>query len=233
VTLCSRFDPGGIAQAYTRASISNSFAGGGFTKIATAHHWTFIAELACATPCCVTLVSYPLAPHSPAKDSIPHLAKLYYTLMSQSKAADETTVFMGDSAGGNIVLCLPLYVVSKDPQAPLPDSILAIAPGADCRVVNEDIPKMDAFDPFLSHAYIQEMSRLWCKDVDPASPMVSPLLADLEILKSRNVRLDGIAGTWDVLWPDIKLLKEKAEKTGVSGSWYIAEEQMHCYPLVW
>lgn len=169
-------------------------------------------------PANVTVVSYPLAPHSPAKDSIPHLAKLYYTIMQESKERNEQITFVGDSAGGNIVLCLPLYVAHKDDQAPLPSRILVIAPGADARIDNPDIIKIEPFDPFLSHAYIQEVTDLWAKGVDKSDPMVTPLKADFGPFKKNKVILDGIYGTWDVLAPDDKLLMEKARNEGLTGS---------------
>lgn len=196
-------------------------------------HWQFVHELAISVPAMVTVVSYPLAPHSPAKDSIPHLAKLYYTIMQESKDKNEEIIFMGDSAGGNIVLCLPLYVAARDEQAPLPFRILVIAPGADCRITNPDIPPLDAYDPFLSYAYLQEVTALWAKDLDRGDPMVTPLLADFTPLKKNNVILDGIFGTWDVLAPDNKLLMEKARDAGLEGSYIVAEEQIHVYPLTW
>lgn len=202
-------------------------------RVAVIQHWHFVHELACAVPANVTLVSYPLAPHSPAKDSIPHLAKLYYTIMEESKDKNEEIIFMGDSAGGNIVLCLPLHIAHRDENAPLPARILVIAPGADCRVTNPEIQAIDPYDPFLSYDYLLEVTELWAKGLDKADPMVTPLLADFTPFKKHNVILDGNYGTWDVLAPDDKLLMEKAKAAGLSGSWLVHEEQMHVYPLIW
>lgn len=153
--------------------------------------------------------------------------------MQESKEKNEEIIFMGDSAGGNIVLCLPLFVVNNDEQAPLPRRILVIAPGVDCRIINPEIPALDAYDPFLSHAYIKEVTELWAKGVDKADPMVTPLLADFTPFKKHNVILDGNYGTWDVLAPDDRLLMEKARDEGLEGSWLIGTEQMHVYPLTW
>ena len=192
-----------------------------YLRTPVVQHWCLLHELACAVPANVTVVSYPLAPHSPAAQSIPHLAKLYYTIMQESKDKNEEVIFMGDSAGGNIVLCLPLYVAHKDDQA------------ADCRIINPEIKPLAEYDPFLTYEYIQEVAGLWAKGLDRGDPMVSPLLADFAPFKKNNVILDGNYGTWDLLAPDDKLLMEKAKKEGLEGSWLIGEEQMHVYPLTW
>lgn len=153
--------------------------------------------------------------------------------MQESKEKNEEIIFMGDSAGGNIVLCLPLYVAHKDEQATLPSRILVIAPAADCRVSNPEIKPLTAYDPFLTYDYIQEVAGLWSKGLDRGDPMVSPLLADFTPFKKNNVILDGTFGTWDILAPDDKLLMEKAKSEGLEGAWLIGSEQMHVYPVTW
>ncbi|KAI1455494.1 hypothetical protein F4805DRAFT_435723 [Annulohypoxylon moriforme] len=52
------------------------FPGGGFQAPASSEHWKFCAHLASSLPQSrITLVSYPLAPHSPAKVTLPFLRK--------------------------------------------------------------------------------------------------------------------------------------------------------------
>lgn len=199
----------------------------------SSQHWSLLAEMACAIPATVTLISHPLAPNSPAKDSIPHLARLYPLIMQESANRGETVTFMGDSAGGNVAFCLVHHVLSKSPETLAPSGVFVISPCADARNDNPEMKKVDKKDPLLDVAYTGDVAAKWTLGMSRADPMVSPVLADLAVFKARNVRLDGIVGTWDVLAPDTLILLDKARKEGLQGSWAIFEEQMHCFPLTW
>ena len=72
-------------------------------------HWKLCAELSHRLPhSTISIVSYPLAPNSPAKDSIPALEALYPHLFPSATETDEEITFAGDSAGGCVVLGLVL-----------------------------------------------------------------------------------------------------------------------------
>lgn len=192
-----------------------------------------MTELAISTPAIVTLVSYPLAPNSPAKDSIPLLAKAYNELLRQSEANNEIVTLMGVSAGGNVAICLVLYVLGSASDAPAPYSIFVMSPCADCRNDNPEMKNVDRRDPLLDSQYTGEVAAAWTDGVSRSNPMVSPVLANLSLLRYRNVRLDGIVGTWDVLAPDALILMERAQAADILGSWLVWEGQMHCWPLTW
>jgi acetyl esterase/lipase len=192
-----------------------------------------MVELACALPAIVTLVSYPLAPNSPAKDSISHLGKLYQSIMQESSRKTEIVTFMGDSAGGNVAISLVLYVLSRKPEAPVPSSIFLISPCADARNNNPAMKETDKHDPLLDVKYTDEVAKRWTIGMDRSDPIVSPVLADLGILKKRGIRLDGLVGTWDVLCPDTLLLLDRAREQGLQGRWLVWQEQMHCFVLTW
>jgi acetyl esterase/lipase len=196
-------------------------------------HWSLVAEMSCKIPALVTIVSYPLAPNSPAKDSIPHLSKLYHTILEESESKDEIVTFMGDSAGGNVAICLVLYILSKETEAKVPSSLFLISPCADARNTNPDMKATDRLDPLLDSGYTDDVAAKWSIGLDRADPMVSPLLGDMEILKRRSIRLDGLVGTYDVLAPDALLLVEKARQAGVAGRWLKWDGQMHCFLLTW
>lgn len=191
--------------------------------------------IARTTGAIVTVVSYPLAPNTPAKDSMPMLLRLYLRLFDSD---DEQITFMGDSAGGNVALALVLAAL-REPQAsdvpPLvPHAIFLISPCADAKNDNPAMRDTDKNDPLLSVKYTGEVAEAWAKGLpDRGDPLVSPTYGDLGALRRRGVRLDGIVGTWDVLCPDTLVLLDKAAKAGIAGEWLVAEEQMHCFPLIW
>jgi len=178
------------------------------------------------------MVSYPLAPKSPAKDSIPSLVPFYRSIL-QFQEGGEQVILMGDSAGGNVALCLVLYVLSQDPEAPIPNSIFLISPCADARNSNPQMKLIDKHESILSVSFTGQVAEKWAVGLDRADPLVTPLLGPLELLKERGIRVDGITGTYDVLSPDTLLLIEKLQKVDVTGSWLVWERQMHCFPLAW
>ena len=167
---------------------------------------------------------------------------------------DEDVIFAGDSSGANIALALPLHVVSRNPAARLPDSILLISPPVDLRNENPEMRRVDRIDPVLGFKSADDSARAWTGvdgDTDkhgsdgvhvangiqpkvlPADDArVSPLLADLQVLARRNVVVSGIIAGADVLGPDAKLLVQRCRELGVPGEWLVWDKQMHCFPLV-
>lgn len=196
-------------------------------------HWSFTQEIAQRTDATVTIVSYPLAPNSPARDSIRALTVLYDTLLRQSHEAQEEIVFMGDSAGGNVAICLVTTILARDRAAPVPHSIFLISPCADMSNSNPQIHVADKKDPILTAGFTGGVAKAWTMGMDASDPSVSPVSADLGVLRERDIRLHGIMGTADVLYPDAKLLFDRAKAAGVSGRWLVWEGQMHCFPLAW
>ena len=92
---------------------------------------------------------------------------------------------------------------------------------------------VDKHEPVLSVSFTGQVAEKWAIGLDRADPLVTPLLGPLAFLQQRNVRVDGITGTYDVLLPDTLLLIEKMQKVGITGSWLVWERQMHCFPLAW
>lgn len=220
------------------------FAGGGWQNQATTQHWTLCSHIAVELtsqgyPTVVSVVSYPLAPNSPSAVAFPQLEKLYHALLPASLSntgnnTDTEIVFAGDSAGGNIALALPLHILSKDPSARAPDSLMLMSPAVDLRNSNPEMAVVEKHDPMLSVQFVNETAAAWCgKDMDPSDPRVSPLLGDVTVLAKRGVRVNGVIAGYDVLAPDCVLFVKKCEEAGVRGQWLHWDKQMHCFPLAY
>lgn len=167
------------------------FAGGGFQAPAGGEHWKLCATMAAdllQDDVRIVLVSYPLAPRSPAKQSLPLLRN--WLLMALQEAnnnarADEHITLMGDSAGGNVVLGLAFWwseqleLVTEElkgrdehmepaKRAELEalkrlKSVVAISPPTDFRNVNPAIAEADKLDPILTQEVTQGAADAWCK----------------------------------------------------------------------
>lgn len=201
---------------------------------ASSEHWALCAEFASQLPdTTVSIVSYPLAPNSPAPVTIPHLLRLYNHIMRDAQDANENVIFAGDSAGGNIILCLTLLALVEDENAPCPSALLAICPSTDLRRHNPDIQVIAKHDPLLNIPFINRTALNWRGEWEAGDPRISPLLANIEPFVRRSIKIHGVVGRYDILSPDAILFREKCSLAGVQGEWLEWDKQMHCFPLTW
>jgi acetyl esterase/lipase len=208
------------------------FPGGAWQVPAGSAHWglgvDMVEELEGTA---VTIVSYPLAPNTPAPTTFPQLQALYSLLMRESADAGETVTLAGDSAGGNIVLALTIQEVHDHPEAYHPTTVFAISPSVELTRENPDIKKVERYDPILSHEAIVNSANAWAGDWDTRDPRLSPLYADLSVLVKAGIRVHGVTAGWDVLSPDAVKFRDACGEAGVKGQWLEWDKQMHCFPL--
>lgn len=210
------------------------FAGGGWQMPPSSEHWVLCAELAKQLPdTTISMISYPLAPNTPAPVSFPGILKLYHTLLQRASDDNEKVILAGDSAGGNIVLCLTLTALLEDPDCRVPSALFVISPSTDLRRQNPDIQVVAKKDPILTIPFINATAQKWRADWDPCDPRISPLYADVSPLAKRGVDVHGVFGRYDILSPDALLFREKCNQAFVKGEWLDWEKQMHCFPLMW
>jgi acetyl esterase/lipase len=221
------------------------FAGGGWRMPASADHWALTSKLAASCPdTTVSLVSYPLAPNSPAPESIPILLELLPILLNACAATNETAILAGDSAGGNLALALPLEMLRaateehdpNTPPPPMPAHILVVSPSTDLRRCNPEIPIIERKDPLLRHEFVKATSETWRGSWPADDTRLSPLLLPLHVLRAlsdRGVQVHGVTGGYDILTPDALLFRDRLVEAGVGGSWLHWEKQMHVYPVSW
>ncbi|KAI4838614.1 alpha/beta-hydrolase, partial [Aureobasidium sp. EXF-8845] len=197
------------------------FAGGGWQMPPSPEHWKLCAELCHRVPnTVVTIVSYPLAPNSPAKESMPMLERLYPHLFPVIEAEKATTeiIFAGDSAGGNVALGLVIKVLSSVPSAPL----LVVSPAVDLRKqpvasspFEKDLKATDKTDALLGIPFTNGTAENWSRGADPEAPWISPVLADVAVFRERGVAIYGITAGADVLAPPAKHFAELCKEQGV------------------
>jgi acetyl esterase/lipase len=192
----------------------------------------------------ISLVSYPLAPINPAPTSFPKLLELYRTLLRDADEAGDRVILAGDSAGGNIILCLVLEALKEDAAAgdsivveqkrmPHPTAIMAICPSTDMTRSNPDIEKRKGDDPILTPQFIRETAKAWKGDWEPSDQRISPINADISLLAKAGIHVHGVTGGYDILGPDGIVFRDLCAKHDVAGEWLQWEKQMHCWLLTW
>jgi acetyl esterase/lipase len=217
------------------------FAGGGWQVPPGSEHWAFVAEMTNkVTGLTATLVSYPLAPESPASVAMPLLRNMYTTLMEESLVQGETVIFAGDSSGVNIAISLVTWALSEGETAPA--AILAISPSTDLRHLDPGLKEFEKSDPVLTVPLIRSTAQAWStpggntEDGNVVTwsaydPRVSPVLADLKRLAKRGAKMHCVTGTHDVLSVETNVFRDHCNDAGVEGNWLEWEGKMHCFPL--
>lgn len=122
------------------------FAGGSWPSPQMGDHFKFLGSITqrLKQPTVITLISYPLAPKSPAPATFPKLSSLYSTLSKHPVFCEEDVYFAGDSSGANIALaltmcCLGRYTLPHSPAPQAPGSLLLISPTVDSLHEHPDI----------------------------------------------------------------------------------------------
>ncbi|KAK3707317.1 hypothetical protein LTR37_012161 [Vermiconidia calcicola] len=210
------------------------FAGGAWSMPPSSEHWALCVEFVKQLPdTTVSIVSYPLAPNSPAPKALPQLMVMYKSIMRDAQGAGEEVLFVGDSAGGNVILCLTLAALAEDEKAPCPTTLMVISPACDLSNQNPEMSRTEKHDPLLRTRFTGDSATKWRDSWDAKDSRVTPSAADVSALVRRGVQVHGVTGSYDILSPDAVLFRDKCRAAGVRGEWLHWEKQMHCFALAW
>ncbi len=180
--------------------------GGSYMAEPSPNHWDFVSDLANETGATVIMPDYPLTPNHNYKDVFEIMIPLYKELINQ--ISTENLIIMGDSAGGGLGLALEEKLGEENIS--MPSKTILISPWLDVRLENPEIDEVQKEDKMLNKEILKLAGILYAAgDID--SYLVNPIDGDLSKLKNVTI----LTGTDDILNPDVKVLKEKAEKQGV------------------
>ena len=182
--------------------------GGGYVIGSIASHRHLVSELGRAASVQTLAIDYRLAPEAVFPAAVDDALTAYRWLIGNGYAANRIAV-AGDSAGGG--LAVALLVAIRDAGLPQPACAVAISPWVDLAATGASMQAKAAVDPMVQRPGLVEWGALYLGDADPASPLASPIHADLagiaplliqvgseETLLDDAVRLAGVAGAAQV-----------------------------------
>lgn len=184
------------------------FHGGSYVAEATEKHWQFIEQIVKDTSSTVIMPDYPLTPKYDYKDVFKMVVPLYKEIVD--RVDSNQLVIMGDSAGAGLSLALEERVGEEN--LPMPEKTILISPWLDVRLTNPEIDEVQKNDKQLNKETLKLAGVAYAGEDGINSYLVNPIEGDLSKLKNITI----LTGTYDILNPDVHLLKERAEKVGVS-----------------
>lgn len=183
------------------------FHGGSYVAEATNEHWEFIEQIVEDTGATVILPDYPLTPKYTYKEVFEMVVPLYKEILD--KVDTNNLILIGDSAGGGLGLALEEKIGEEN--LPMPAKTILISPWLDVRLTNPEIDEVQKSDKELNKETLKLAGIAYAGEDGINSYLVNPIDGDLSKLKNVTI----LTGTNDILNPDTKVLKEKAEKVGI------------------
>ncbi|RDH78400.1 alpha/beta hydrolase [Mycolicibacterium moriokaense] len=193
--------------------------GGAYVVRPTVMHWLLYAMMARRTGATVVVPVYPLATDGGSAGSVvPSIADLI------ASHSDSRVGVYGDSAGGGLVLAAVQRLVADG--RPVPTSLVLVSPFLDVTMSNPAIASVD--DPVLDPASLRKSGLMWAGALDPKDPLVSPLYGSLAGLPPTRV----FSGSRDVLYPDVVLLRQRAEKQSAPMDFDLRDGLVHNWAML-
>jgi monoterpene epsilon-lactone hydrolase len=200
--------------------------GGGFVQGCSATRRMLTIKLAEDMGYNVISVDYSLSPESWFPKGLEECLKVYQEILKTYKP--ESVAFLGESAGGNLVLALGL--LAKDRKVPLPSCIVSFSPVTQSSNQTESFKNNAKKDYIVNYTIKQELIDAYLHGDESllANPYVCPLYGDLKGLPPIFLNYSDS----EVLADDTLLFNKKAQEAGVETVLTVGHNQIHTYPLI-
>lgn len=198
--------------------------GGAYVLGIQSVYWKFLADITDRTDAESVVACYPLAPESDCQSSYDWMMTVYDDLTEKTDSKNIT--IMGDSAGAGFTLGFAQML--RDKNKDLPGKLVLLSPWLDVTMTDPMQPAIERKDRILGIAGLRAAGEWWAgKSSQTDSSPVSPLFGDIAGLPDISV----FTGTFDILWPDARKLKEKAEKSGIELDYHEYPAMQHVWML--
>lgn len=198
--------------------------GGGYVNNIRLFHWKFLDELATLSGHEISIPLYPLLPDHTFEEAYSLMVEYYKSILD--KYNPENITIIGDSAGGGLSLGLSIFF--KENNLPQPKNVILISPWVDVTMTNPEINEISIEDPLLFPDVLMNIGELWAGVHNIKNYKVSPLYGDLNDIAPISI----FTGTHDILYPDIKKLYDKLNKSTTPVYYFEFTGMDHIFPLL-
>jgi acetyl esterase/lipase len=205
------------ASANSRAAILY-LHGGGYCLGSPATHRAVTSRLARATGLLVFAADYRLAPEHPFPAAVEDAVAAYRSLIDNGPV-----IVAGESAGGGLSLATAL--VARERQIGQAAALVLFSPWVDLKPTALSPHKRA--DVMLSARWLDACARHYLAGHDAASPLASPIHADLRGLPPTLIQ----AGSEDILYGDAVRIHDALSDAGVPVVCEIVAKRWHAIQL--
>lgn len=195
--------------------------GGSYVAETSYKHWQFLGDLVNETNATLILPDYPLTPKHTYKDVFEMIEPLY--LETIEKVGKDNLILMGDSAGGGMALGL-IEKINKEKKE-IPNKTILLSPWLDVRLKNEDIEKVEKFDPSLIKQALILAGKSYAGKDGMNNFLVNPIDGPVDGLKNIYI----FTGTYDILNPDVHVFLEKIKNSNADIKIIEVEKAVHIW----
>jgi acetyl esterase/lipase len=201
------------------------FHGGGYVMGSLNTHQELMGRISRACRARVLGVDYRLAPESQFPAAVEDGVKSYEWLLSQG--VDPSRVMVaGDSAGAG--LAVATLISLRDSGRELPAGAFLFSPWTDLTASGDSVATRAEADPMITMSALLDIAKAYYGSADPASPLVSPVFAELHGLPPLLIQV----GDAEVLLDDASRLAAKAKLAGVTTTYQVWPEAFHVFQAV-
>jgi acetyl esterase/lipase len=151
------------------------FHGGGYCSGSIVSHRRMVTEAGRAARIRTLAIAYRLAPEHPFPAAHEDAMTAWRYLRAQGIAARDIAVG-GDSAGGNLTVCLINRLRAAGEEQPA--CAWLVSPWTDLTMSGATLATKETIDPLIHKAYLEELAGAYAVAADRRDPLISPLFSD-------------------------------------------------------
>ena len=200
--------------------------GGGYTCGGLGYARILATKITLATGFPTVSFAYRLAPENKYPAAFEDTKALWDRLVNEGVRA-EKIILAGDSAGGNLMLCLTQLLLSDGKARP--GALLLFSPWTDMTANSISYEIYADRDPILTREFVTGVRDAYIgtgRDINPADPKYSPLFGNFTGFPPTVI----MAGRNEILLDDSEKLYKALKESGVNAILDIEEEGWHVYP---
>ena len=210
-------------QGYDESHVIFYIHGGGFICGGIAYARILAAKLAIATGYRTVSFAYRLAPEHPYPAAMEDALAVWEQLMTDG-CSPERMLIAGDSAGGNMALCIVRHFIATGQG--VPRELLLFSPWTDMTATAGSYEEYGDSDPMLTKEYVQYAVRAYIPEgEDVRDERFSPLNGSFEGFPPVYI----MAGRNGILLDDSVRLQERINGCGGRAVLDLEEKGWHVY----
>ncbi len=223
-------DLGGVPGEFSLAPGSDAsrvlmfFHGGGYCSGSIASHRRMVTEAGRAARMRTLAVEYRLAPEHPFPAAHEDALAGWRTLRARGIEAEHIAVG-GDSAGGNLTVCLINRLRAAGEATPA--CAWLASPWTDLTMSGGSLVTKDAVDPLIHKPYLEELAAAYAGAADRRDPLVSPLFAELKGFPPVLIQV----GSAETLLDDAVRFARAAGLADVAATLEVWPHMIHAWPM--